>query len=54
MGHTIAPFRVRAKGRSKALEIDLLVDTGSTYTWIEGHLLRAGRAPNASMKVRND
>ncbi|HEV8594446.1 MAG TPA: retroviral-like aspartic protease family protein [Thermoplasmata archaeon] len=46
MGHTIAPFRFRAPGRKRSRNLDLLVDTGSTYTWIDARLLRdLGIAP---------
>ena len=39
MGHTIARFQIRAAGRKRAKELDLLVDTGSTFTWIASRLL---------------
>ena len=41
MGHTIARFRIRSSRRKKGETLDLLVDTGSTYTWIDARLLRA-------------
>jgi len=40
MGHTIARFRIRAVGEGRWRTLDLLVDTGSTFTWIDGGLLR--------------
>ena len=40
MVHTIARFRFRAAGRKKSRDLDLLVDTCSTYTWIDGRVLR--------------
>lgn len=41
MGHTIARFRFHATGRKRSETLDLLVDTGSTYTWIDARRLRA-------------
>jgi len=40
MGHTIARFRIRAAGGKRSHNLDLLVDTGLTYTWIDGGFLR--------------
>ncbi len=41
MGHTIARIRLyNPHDLSKKLELELLVDTGSTYTWIKRNKLR--------------
>ena len=37
MGHTVVRVRVyNPHDLSKSIELELLVDTGSTYTWIKG------------------
>jgi predicted aspartyl protease len=38
MGHTIA--KVKIIGKKGEIEKDVLVDTGSTYTWIKGDDLK--------------
>ena len=41
MGHTVAQVKVyNPHDKSKYLELELLVDTGSTYTWIKHDRLR--------------
>jgi len=51
MGHAIERFRFRARDRRKSRELELLVDTGSTYTWIDGRLLRElGAVPTRRWK----
>ena len=35
MGHAYAPIKIYDKARSKSKEVSLLVDTGSTYTWLK-------------------
>lgn len=40
MGHTIAKVKVHnPKDESLGMQLELLVDTGSTYTWIKGEKL---------------
>jgi len=52
MGHPIARFGFRAPGRKKAEALDLLVDTGSTYTWLDARLLRKlGVVPRRRWKI---
>jgi clan AA aspartic protease len=34
MGHTVTSVKLYAADRSISKQVDLLVDTGSTYTWI--------------------
>jgi clan AA aspartic protease len=41
MGHTTANVRLYAVDRSTSKEVDLLVDTGSTYTWVPRSVLEA-------------
>ena len=42
MGHTIARARLsNPRDPSRAVELELLVDTGSTYTWIRRDRLEA-------------
>jgi predicted aspartyl protease len=38
MGHTIA--KVKIIGKKGEIEKDVLVDTGSTYTWVKGNDLK--------------
>lgn len=40
MGHSYAAIKVYSKDLSKHREISLLVDTGSTYTWIDTGILK--------------
>lgn len=35
MGHCYASIKIYDKARSKSKEVPLLVDTGSTYTWVK-------------------
>ena len=39
MGHTFAKVSLFGLDRSKSLQVDLLVDTESTYTWIPRPML---------------
>ena len=39
MGHTTASIELYGADRSRHREVDLLVDTGSTYTWVPRPLL---------------
>lgn len=41
MGHFYASLKIYSKDLSKSREASLLVDTGSTYTWIKKSTLRA-------------
>jgi len=40
MGHTRAKVTLHSPDTSKSEQIELLVDTGSTYTWISGIVLK--------------
>ena len=41
MGHTVAKVRIyNPHDTSKSMELELLVDTGSTYTWIKRSKLK--------------
>jgi len=40
LGHTSAKVRIYSSDLSKTEQIELLVDTGSTYTWISTDLLK--------------
>ena len=51
MGHTIAQVRIRATGGQGMKTLDLLVDTGATYSWIRGSVLRKlGVIPSRRMR----
>lgn len=39
MGHTTAKIKLYGVDRSKSQQVELLVDTGSTYTWVPRSLL---------------
>lgn len=39
MGHTFVKLKVYGSDHSVSEEVELLVDTGSTYTWIDGKIL---------------
>jgi len=39
MGHTTATIKLHAPDSSASREVELLVDTGSTYTWVDRALL---------------
>ena len=54
MGHTIASVRLyNPRDPSKCLELELLVDTGSTYTWIKrGRLEKLGIKPMSRRRFR--
>lgn len=39
LGHTSARVTLRSPDLSKAEQVDLLVDTGSTYTWVSSAML---------------
>lgn len=39
MGHTLATIKLHGADRSKSRQVELLVDTGSTYTWVPRSLL---------------
>ena len=54
MGHTIASVRLyNPRDQSKCLELELLVDTGSTYTWIKrGRLEKLGIKPMSRRRFR--
>jgi len=39
MGHTIAKITMYGKDPSKSQQVELLVDTGSTYTWTSRSIL---------------
>jgi len=40
VGHTYAKIRIRnPSDESKFMDLELIVDTGSTYTWIKRHKL---------------
>jgi predicted aspartyl protease len=42
VGHTFARVRLYNPGdQSKILDLDLIVDTGSTYTWVKQARLRS-------------
>jgi predicted aspartyl protease len=42
VGHTFAKVRLyNPSDRSKTLDLDLIVDTGSTYTWVKQAKLRS-------------
>lgn len=41
MGETIARLRFRESREGEPVTLDLLVDTGSTYSWIDGRVLKA-------------
>jgi len=40
LGHTLAKVTLRNPDVSKTEQIELLVDTGSTYTWVSSALLK--------------
>jgi len=40
LGHTLAKITLRNPDISKTEQIELLVDTGSTYTWVSSALLK--------------
>jgi len=40
LGHTRAKVTLHSPDISKSEQIELLVDTGSTYTWVSGIILR--------------
>ncbi|MGQ9469692.1 MAG: hypothetical protein ACUVTD_07750 [Nitrososphaerales archaeon] len=40
MGHTIAKVTLYSSDMSKFEQIELLVDTGSTYTWVSNLILK--------------
>jgi len=54
MGHTIAKVRIyNPHDLSKYLDLELLVDTGSTYTWIKrSKLERLGIKPMTKWRFR--
>ncbi len=54
MGNTLARVKVcNPRDVTKCLELDLLVDTGSTYTWIKASRLRElGIEPMTRWKFR--
>ena len=54
MGHTIAKVRIyNPHDLSKCLDLELLVDTGSTYTWIKrSKLERLGIKPMTKWRFR--
>ena len=39
MGHTTAKIKLYGADHSKSQQVELLVDTGSTYTWVPRSLL---------------
>jgi len=40
MGHTHAKIRIRnPSDESKFMDLELIINTGSTYTWIKRHKL---------------
>ncbi|MHA1593882.1 MAG: aspartyl protease family protein [Candidatus Baldrarchaeia archaeon] len=54
MRHTVARVRVyNPRDESRFVDLDLLVDTGSTYTWIKRVTLKTlGVAPSDSRRFR--
>lgn len=53
MGHTLAKVRLYTPDLSRSEELELLVDTGSTYTWIpKGVLGRLGIKPKRRRRFR--
>jgi len=54
MGHTIAKVKLfNPHDSSKQIELELLVDTGSTYTWIKrDRLEELGIKPTSKWKFR--
>lgn len=50
MGHTKARVLVRSKDPSGSREFELLVDTGSTYTWINRQALQELGIPQLSVR----
>lgn len=53
MGHSYAKLPVYDKSLRRAEEVELLVDTGSTYTWIPKQLMeRLGIVPTTKRKFR--
>lgn len=54
MSHALARVRVyNPQDRSKYMDLDLLVDTGSTYTWIKRDNLEGlGLKPSGKRKFR--
>ena len=54
MGHTIAKVRLyNPHDLSKYLDLELLVDTGSTYTWVKrSRLVRLGIRPMGRRRFR--
>ena len=53
MGHTSAKVKLYSPDLSRSEEVELLVDTGSTYSWIPRHVLeRLGIRPKGSWKFR--
>jgi predicted aspartyl protease len=54
MGHTIALVRVcNPQDRARCLDLELIVDTGSTYTWIRRERLESiGVRPGGTRRFR--
>ena len=51
MGDTIARFRLRAPGATVEKALDLLVDTGATYSWYDRDVLRKlGVVPSRTLR----
>jgi len=54
MGHVVAKVKLyRPRGPSKGLEVELLVDTGSTYRWVKrGRLEGLGLKPMSRLRFK--
>lgn len=53
MGHTAVRILLRGTKPAKRREVELLVDTGSTYTWISKKTLKeVGVRPTSTKKFR--
>jgi clan AA aspartic protease len=53
LGHTSAKVKLYSPNLSKSEEVELLVDTGSTYSWIpKGILERLNIGPTGSWKFK--
>jgi len=55
VGHTIALVRVcNPQERARCLDLELIVDTGNTYTWIRRERLESiGVRPSGTRRFRN-
>ena len=55
MGHTTALVRVcNPQDRARCLDLELIVDAGSTYTWIRRERLESiGVRPSGTRRLRN-